>query len=84
MNEILAGQVGVLVLIFVQDQQKHDSHLYAALQKIQEAGATLNPEKCKFSKQSLTFLGHIINQHGTSPDPNKTTTVLEIFVYTVA
>ena len=83
MNEILAGQEGVLchmddVLIFGQDQQEHDSRLHAALQKIQEAGATLNPEKCEFSKQSLTFLGHIVNQHGISPDPSKTTAVLEM------
>ena len=75
MNEILAGPEGVLchmddVLIFGQDQQEHDSRLQAALQKIQEAGTMLNPEKCEFSKQSLTFLGHIVSQNGISPDPS--------------
>ena len=63
MNEILAGQEGVLchmdnILIFGQDQKEHDARLHAALGKIQEAGATLNPDKCEFSKQCLTFLGH--------------------------
>ena len=79
MNEILAGQEGVLchmddILIFGQDQKEHA----AALGKIQEASATLNPDKCEFSKQCLTFLGHIINQHGISPEPSKTTAVLEM------
>ena len=37
----------------------------------------LNPEKCELSKQCFTFLGHIINQHGITPDPSKTTTVVE-------
>ena len=38
----------------------------------------LNPDKCAFSKQCLTFLGHIINQHSVSPDPSKTAAVLEM------
>ena len=66
------------ILIFGQDQKKHDAHLHAALGKIQEAGAMLNPDKSEFSKQCLTLLGHIINQHGISPDPSKTAAVLEM------
>ena len=66
------------ILIFGQDQEEHDARLHAALGKIQEAGATLNPDKCEFSRQCLTFLGHIINQHGVSPDPSKTVAVLEM------
>ena len=32
----------------------------------------LNPEKCEFSKTSLTFLGHVIDKEGVHPDPQKT------------
>ena len=37
-----------------------------------EAGITLNKDKCEFNKQSLTFLGHKIDNQGMSPDPQKT------------
>ena len=83
MNEILEGQEGVLchmddVLIFGRNQQEHDARLHSVLQKIQEAGATLNPEKCEFSKTCLSFLGHIVDKHGISPDPNKTRAIREM------
>ena len=81
MSEILEGQEWVLchmddVLIFGQNQEEHDSRLHSALQHIQAAGVTLNPDKCEFNKQCLTFLGHVIDEHGVSAGPSKTSAVL--------
>ena len=81
MEAILEGQEGVLchmddVLIFGQTQQEHDTRLHAALQKIKSAGVTLNEEKCEFNKDRLMFLGHVIDKHGVSPDPHKTSAIL--------
>ena len=81
MESILAGQEGVLchmddVLVFGRTQQEHDARLYATLQKIQSAGATLNKEKCEFSRDRLTFLGHFIDRDGVSPDPQKTSAIV--------
>ena len=39
---------------------------------------TLNQDKCEFSKQRLTFLAHVIDEHGVSPDPSKTKAVVEM------
>jgi len=39
--------------------------------KIHSAGLTLNPSKCKFTRSSITFLGHVINEKGISADPQK-------------
>ena len=83
MSEILEGQEGSLchmddVLIFGQNQEEHDSRLHSALQRVQAAGVTLNPDKCEFNKQCLTFLGHVIDEHGVSADPSKTSAVLEM------
>ena len=55
METIPASQEGVLwhiddVLIFGCTQQKHSTHLNAALQQIQSVGVTLNQEKCEFSR----------------------------------
>ena len=80
MSSILHGLQGVLchmddVLVFGRDQQEHDERLIAALQRIQAAGATLNPEKCEFSKTGLKFLGHCIDQDGIRADPEKTAAI---------
>ena len=70
---ILSGQEGVLchmndVLIFGKDHEEHDDRLLSALQKIRKAVVT---QKCEFSSHRLTFLWHIIDERGVSPDPTK-------------
>ena len=75
MTRILEGTPGVIcdiddVLVFGRNQQEHDSRLRLVLQKMKEAGITLN-EKCKFSTDSVKFLGHIISQKGIQMDPEK-------------
>lgn len=77
MSEILTGLHGVQcqmddILVFGKDQAEHDRHLTAVLSRIKNAGVTLNPEKCEFSKKSLTFLGHVIDENGIRADPEKT------------
>ena len=50
---------------------EHDARLRAVLKRPQNAGVTLN-NKCELSKQSVKFLGHIIDETGMYPDPEKT------------
>lgn len=83
MNQILEGLPGVLcliddILIFGQDQNEHDVRLQAALRQLQEAGVTLNPEKCAFSQHSLKFLGHMIDEQGIRADPDKTAAIQDM------
>ena len=61
--------------MFGKDQSEHDTRLSAVLTRIQEAGATLNQEKCEFGKTTLKFLGHIID---TTADPDKTAAIMEM------
>lgn len=49
-----------------------------ALQDIGEKGVTLNPEKCEFSKNSITFLGHVLGKEGIHSDPEKTTAIVRM------
>lgn len=77
MEMILTDLNGVLwhmddVLIFGETQQEHNSGLHKVLQRIQSVEITLNRDKCEFNKDRLTFLGHVIDKHGVSPDPEKT------------
>jgi len=62
------------VLVFGKDQKEYDKRLQAALERIKEARATLNPAKMFFFSQ-LRFLGHIIDQEGIRADPDKTSAI---------
>ncbi len=80
MSAILCGLDGVVcqmddVLVFGRDQAEHDTRLTAVLKQVESAGATLNPEKCEFSRKSLKFLGHIIDANGIRADPEKTAAI---------
>ena len=66
------------ILIFGRSKEERDVQLEAALRKIQAAGATLNPTKCRFGKTELKFLGHLINEKGIQPDPDKTAAIIEM------
>ena len=77
MNELLAGLQGVLcqiddVLIYGKNQAEQSQCLEAALKRIEEDGATINPQKCEFSKRNITSLGHVIDTEGIRADPEKT------------
>ena len=83
MSAILSGLEGVVcqmddVLVFGRDQTEHDTRLTAILKRIESAGATLNPDKCKFSRKTLKFLGHILDEDGIRADPEKTTAIREM------
>ena len=78
-SNILEGIDGVIchvddVLVHETTQAEHDARLRAVLERLQKAGVTLN-NKCEFSKQSMKFLGHIIDETGIYPDPEKTEAV---------
>ena len=83
MSAILSGLPGVVcqmddVLAFGEDQSQHDERLDAALRRLESAGVTLNPGKCKFSCREIDFLGHIINDKGVRADPAKTSAIREM------
>lgn len=72
MTSILGDLKGVDdTLVHAATQVEHDEQLRTVLKQLQEAGVMLN-EKCEFSKHSVKFLGHIINEQGICPDPAKT------------
>ena len=42
----------------------------AILKKVEEAGVTLNENKCDFSKSAVKFLDQILDRFGVKPDLN--------------
>ena len=80
MQEILSGLKGVVcliddVLVHGVTQEEHDENLLAVLNQIQQAGLTLNKEKCISSTKSIKFLGQVVDANGIKPDPDKITAI---------
>ena len=76
MSELLSGVPGVVcmmedVLVHGETQHQHDQRLHEVLKRMQGAGVTLNADKCEFSKNSVKFLGHVVDPTGIIPDPDK-------------
>ncbi len=56
--------------------EEHLQHLDAVLYKLREVNLKLNPNKCCFVANNITFLGHVVNKDGTRPNLGKIEAVL--------
>ena len=68
-----------LAMIYGATEHEHDSGLTAVLQRLQDAVITLNADKCQFSEERVTFLGHVVDR-GIHADPEKHGAILEMAV----
>ncbi len=63
------------VLVHRWTTEELDQRLARVLCKLEQAGLTLNREKCRFSETQVKFLGHVlghvIDQDGIQPDSDK-------------
>lgn len=66
------------IMIYVDDIlcasatfEEHVEQLNYVFNKLEKAGFTLKLSKSKFFQLQIPFVGHIINQEGICPDPNK-------------
>ncbi|XP_055542887.1 uncharacterized protein K02A2.6-like [Wyeomyia smithii] len=82
-DSMVAGIPGVKpylddIMIAGKTQEEHDRNLYAVLERIQDYGFHLRIEKCRFSLPQIKFLGHIIDEDGLHPDPEKTRAISQM------
>jgi len=81
MSQVLDSLSGVVcILVYNATEHEHDSWLTAVLQRLQDAGVTLklNADKCQFSEECVTFLGHVVDRHGVHADPEKIRAISEM------
>ncbi|KXJ21745.1 Retrovirus-related Pol polyprotein from transposon 297 [Exaiptasia diaphana] len=83
MNMILEGLDGVEcsiddVPIHGKTQGEHDTRLQTVLERVRDAGMTLNLSKCEFSKPEVKFLGHVISARGIEADPEKVKAIADL------
>ena len=65
------------ILICGNSQEEHDTRVKQVLSRLEEAGITLNVDKCMFDKEEIRFLGHIIDREGIHVDPEKTRAITD-------
>ena len=68
------------VLVHAPTQELHDSRLQQVLAKFQKDGLKLNLEKCRFSQNSVQFLGHTVSETGIKPSPVKVKAIQDAVV----
>ena len=59
------------ILVWGKNVEEHDARLHRVLQKAKEYNLKLNPAKCEFRKDSMSFVGHVFTSEGLKPDPEK-------------
>jgi Reverse transcriptase (RNA-dependent DNA polymerase) len=48
------------IIVFSRNVKEHMEHLDAVLHRLCRAGLSLNLKKCRFFKESVDYLGHVI------------------------
>lgn len=76
METVLAGLTWNQCLIYLDDiavySSTFDQHLERqrrVFDRLESAGLKLQPQKCLFARQSVTYLGHILSTKGLKLDP---------------
>jgi len=85
MNDIFQNLIveGIMVvylddiLIFTKTEEEHAQAVRRVLQVLKENKLFLCPEKCKFYKQRIEYLGLVISENEVSMDPVKVAGVRE-------
>ena len=56
----------------------HDHCLIQVLNKCQEIGLKLNPDKCIFKSMQVLFFGHLVTSDGLKPDAKKVNAIVNM------
>ncbi|GFU31969.1 retrovirus-related Pol polyprotein from transposon 297, partial [Trichonephila clavipes] len=82
---ILKPMIGKFVNVYRDDVKisspsftQHIEHLKEVSRLLQDAGLTLNKDKCKFGCDELKYLGLIINKEGIKTDDAKVRAIVEM------
>ena len=78
MNNVLCGLTSTRCFVFLDDiviyansLVDHDRKLRDVFRRVRKYNLKLQPDKCEFLRKEITFLGHIISEHGVEPETRK-------------
>ena len=59
------------IIVYSKTPEEHIERLEGVFKKLSKAGLKLKPSKCKFFKERIAYLGHIVSSAGIETDPKK-------------
>ena len=65
------------IIVHGATQEQHDERLRKVMMRLRERGLTLNLEKCQFSMNELTFMGHVLSSRGVGVASDKVKVVVD-------
>jgi Tat protein secretion system quality control protein TatD with DNase activity len=78
MDETLRGLIGKCASVYLDDvlvyshtREEHLQILRIILDRFRQANLKINPVKCAWLCTSVKYLGHVLDQDGIHPDPDK-------------
>lgn len=60
-----------------ENTQLHREHLQIVLERLSNAGLSINVNKCNFGASEINFLGYTLNKDGSKPLSERVTAILE-------
>ncbi|KAL1138334.1 hypothetical protein AAG570_008398 [Ranatra chinensis] len=63
---------------FSKTLKEHENHLGKVKRRLQEFGLKISADKSSFFLPEVRFMGHIVSEQGTRPDPGKVQAVKEL------
>jgi len=84
MNKLFSGCDWNFVFVYLDDLlvvsqsfEEHLIHVAKVIQRLQEAGLRLKPQKCAFAQLEINYLGHTLSPQGVKPNDDKVRAVKE-------
>jgi len=77
MDLILSGLQSEELFVYMDDiviyatSEEHKRKYNLLIERRRKANLKLQPDKCEFLKNEITYLGHVISKDGVKPDPKK-------------
>ncbi|KAJ8332978.1 hypothetical protein SKAU_G00418740 [Synaphobranchus kaupii] len=82
MEQIFAGYPCAVIvddiIVGGNGEKEHDENLKKILDRARQVNLRLNPLKCKFRLNEISYVGHIFTSNGLKPDPSKTKAINEM------
>jgi len=82
MNDIFSDLLDVHVIIYLDDilvysddPAKHTEHVREVLRRLRKHGLYARPDKCRFSSDTVEYLGFILSKEGLKMDQSKVQTI---------
>ena len=82
MNDIFSDLLDVHVIIYLDDiliysdnPADHKKHVCEVLHHLHANGLYAHPDKCRFSSDTIEYLGFILTKDGLKMDPSKVQTI---------